>query len=170
MSKGTLNKVMLIGRLGADPEIRYMPGGTAAVSLSLATNESYKDKTGQMVENTEWHKVSFIGKLAEVLGEWAKKGNLLYVEGRIKTRKWQDSKTQQTRYMTEIAGDHMQFLGGRGEGGPATAAFEGAAKKNKSVEAQDNEEVLEFAEASSPFDSAALSPMPEKPQDDDIPF
>ncbi len=115
MAKGTINKVTLIGRLGAKPEVRYMPSGNAVTQLNLATNESYKDRqSGQTVESTEWHKVTFFGKPAEVIGEYCDKGSMLYVEGRLTTRKWQDKATGQDRYSTEITGREFQFISGGG--------------------------------------------------------
>ena len=112
MAKGTVNKVVLLGRLGADPEVRYMPSGNAVANLRLATNESYKDKqTGQAVDNTEWHRVVMFGKPAEVIAEYCKKGSQLYIEGRIRTNKWQDNQGQD-RYTTEIVGKEFQFIGG----------------------------------------------------------
>ncbi len=114
MSRGTLNKVILIGRVGADPEVRYMPNGNAVANVRLATNESYKDKTtGQMQEATEWHRVVMYGKLAEIVGQYVQKGKLIYVEGRIRTNKWQDQ-SGQDRYTTEIIANEMQLLGNNG--------------------------------------------------------
>lgn len=113
MAKGTVNKVTLLGRLGADPEVRYMPSGSAVTNLRLATNDGYKDKTsGQFVETTEWHRVVLFGKLAEIAGQYCQKGRLLYVEGRIRTNKWQDQ-SGNDRYTTEIVGSEMQLIGGR---------------------------------------------------------
>lgn len=113
MARG-VNKVILIGNLGADPEVRYMPSGGAVANLRLATTESWKDKqTGERQEQTEWHQVVFFGKLAEIAGEYLKKGSKLYVEGRLRTRKWQD-KSGTDRYTTEIVGGDMQMLDGRG--------------------------------------------------------
>lgn len=110
----SLNKVMLIGNLGADPEMRYLPSGDAVANIRIATTESWKDKaSGEKKEETEWHRVSFFGKLAEIVGEYLKKGSPVYVEGRIKTRKWQD-KDGQDRYSTEVVADRMQMLGSRG--------------------------------------------------------
>jgi single-strand DNA-binding protein len=107
-----LNKVMLIGRLGADPETRYLAKGDAVVTVRLATSERYTDRTsGEAKESTEWHRVVFFGRLAEVVSEYLKKGSLVYIEGRIRTRKWQDS-DQQDRYTTEIAATRMVMLGG----------------------------------------------------------
>lgn len=116
MARG-LNKVMLIGNLGADPEIRYTAGGSAIANLRLATAESWRDKeSGEQQERTEWHRVVFFGRLAEIAGEYLKKGSQIYVEGRLQTRKWQD-KDGSDRYSTEIVANEMQMLGGRGAGG-----------------------------------------------------
>lgn len=112
MSKGTMQKVMLIGFLGKDPEIKYMPNGQAVANVTIATTESWKDKaTGATQEKTEWHKVVFFKRLAEVVGAYLKKGAKIYVEGRLQTRKWQD-KQGQDRYSTEIVANEMQMLGG----------------------------------------------------------
>ena len=108
----SVNKVILVGNLGADPEIRYLPSGEAVANLRLATTDSWKDKDGNKQEATEWHRVSFFGRQAEVCGQYLKKGAQIYVEGSIRTRKWQD-KEGQDRYSTEIRGDRMQMLGGR---------------------------------------------------------
>ena len=113
----SVNKVILVGNLGRDPETRYMPDGTALCNLSLATTYGWKDKTsGERKEETEWHRVTLRGRLAEVAGQYLKKGSPAYVEGRLRTRKWQD-KDGNDRYTTEIRGDRMQMLGGRGGGG-----------------------------------------------------
>jgi single-strand DNA-binding protein len=113
----SVNKVILIGNLGKDPETRYLPSGDAVTNITLATTESWKDKkSGDKQEHTEWHRVSFFGRQAEVAGEYLKKGSPVYIEGRIRTRKWQD-KEGQDRYSTEIVADRMQLLGGRGSGG-----------------------------------------------------
>lgn len=114
----SVNKVILVGNLGRDPETRYMPDGGAVTNVSIATTESWKDKSsGEKQEKTEWHRVAFFGKLAEIAGEYLKKGSQVYVEGRIQTRKWQD-KEGQDRYTTEIIADRMQMLGSRqGMGG-----------------------------------------------------
>jgi single-strand DNA-binding protein len=109
----SVNKVILIGNLGADPETRYLPSGDAVTNIRIATTENFKDKQGQKQEHTEWHRVSFFGKTAEIAAEYLKKGSPVYVEGRIRTRKWQD-KEGQDRYSTEIVADRMQLLGGRG--------------------------------------------------------
>ncbi|MGD9603489.1 MAG: single-stranded DNA-binding protein [Gammaproteobacteria bacterium] len=127
MARG-INKVMLIGNLGADPEIRYTAGGSAIANLRLATAESWRDKeTGEQQERTEWHRVVFFGRLAEIAGEYLKKGSQIYVEGRLQTRKWQD-KDGSDRYSTEIVANEMQMLGGRGGagGGGGGSGFEDA--------------------------------------------
>ena len=109
MSKG-INKVILIGNLGADPEIRYMPSGSAVANISVATNESWKDKqTGELQERTEWHKVSLFDKLAQIVAEYLKKGSKVYIEGSLRTRKWQDQ-SGNDRYITEIIANSMQML------------------------------------------------------------
>jgi single-strand DNA-binding protein len=112
----SVNKVILIGNLGKDPEVRYLPSGDAVTNISVATTDQWKDKSGEKQEHTEWHRVAFFGKTAEIAGEYLKKGSPVYVEGRIRTRKWQD-KEGQDRYSTEIVADRMQLLGGRGGGG-----------------------------------------------------
>jgi single-strand DNA-binding protein len=117
----SVNKVILIGNLGRDPETRYMPDGGAITNISIATTENWKDKNGDKQEKTEWHRVAFFGKLAEIAGEYLKKGSQVYVEGRLQTRKWQD-KDGQDKYTTEIVANAMQMLGSRqGMGGGAAA-------------------------------------------------
>lgn len=112
----SVNKVILIGNLGRDPEIRYMPSGDAVANLRIATTDKFKDRSGEPQEVTEWHSVAFFGKQAEICGQYLKKGSQIYVEGSLRTRKWQD-KDGNDRYTTEIRGDRMQMLGGRGSGG-----------------------------------------------------
>jgi single-strand DNA-binding protein len=112
----SVNKVILIGNLGKDPETRYLPSGDAVTNISVATTDTWKDKSGEKQEHTEWHRVAFFGKVAEIAGEYLKKGSPVYVEGRIRTRKWQD-KEGNDKYSTEIVADRMQLLGGRGGGG-----------------------------------------------------
>jgi len=114
MARG-VNKVILIGNLGKDPEVRYMPSGSAVTNISIATSESWKDKqTGDKQERTEWHNVVFFNRLAEIAGEYLKKGSKVYVEGSLRTRKWQDKNTGQDRYTTEIVANEMQMLDSRG--------------------------------------------------------
>jgi single-strand DNA-binding protein len=115
MARG-VNKVILIGHLGADPETRAMPSGMQVANLRLATTESWKDKTsGEQQERTEWHSVALFGRLGEIAAEYLRKGSQVYIEGRLRTRKWQD-KEGRDRYTTEIVGSEMQMLGGRGGG------------------------------------------------------
>jgi single-strand DNA-binding protein len=116
----SVNKVIIVGNLGKDPETRYAPSGDAITNITVATTDSWKDKsTGEKKEATEWHRVVFFGRLAEIAGEYLKKGRSVYVEGRLRTRKWQD-KDGQDRYTTEIVADQMQMLGSReGMGGGA---------------------------------------------------
>jgi single-strand DNA-binding protein len=109
----SVNKVILVGNLGRDPETRYMPDGGAITNISIATTSQWKDKSGEKQEQTEWHRVAFFGKLAEIAGEYLKKGSQVYVEGKLRTRKWQD-KDGQDKYTTEIIADAMQMLGSRG--------------------------------------------------------
>ncbi|CAM3357706.1 single-stranded DNA-binding protein [Bordetella sputigena] len=116
----SVNKVILVGNLGRDPEVRYSPEGSAICNLSVATTSQWKDKaSGERREETEWHRVVMYNRLAEIAGEYLKKGRSVYIEGRLKTRKWQDKDTGADRYSTEIVADQMQMLGGRegGEGG-----------------------------------------------------
>ena len=113
----SVNKVILIGNLGRDPETRFMPSGDAICNISIATTDTWKDKNGEKQEKTEWHRVAFFGKLAEIAGEYLKKGSQVYVEGRLQTRKWQD-KDGADKYTTEIVANAMQMLGSRqGMGG-----------------------------------------------------
>ena len=116
----SVNKVILVGNLGRDPEVRYSPDGAAICNVSIATTSQWKDKaSGERREETEWHRVVMYNRLAEIAGEYLKKGRSVYIEGRLKTRKWQDKDTGADRYSTEIVADQMQMLGGRegGEGG-----------------------------------------------------
>ena len=128
MARG-VNKVILIGNLGADPETRAMPSGTTVANLRIATSESWRDKqSGEQQERTEWHRVALFGRLAEIAGEYLKKGSQVYIEGSLRTRKWQDKQGNE-RYSTEIVGNELQMLGGRGgSGAGAGAGTEGAAR------------------------------------------
>lgn len=111
----SVNKVILIGNLGRDPEVRYMPSGDAVANISIATTETWKDKNGEKQEKTEWHRVAMFGKTAEIAGEYLKKGSQVYIEGRLETRKWTDKEGHE-RYTTEIRADRMQMLGSRSGG------------------------------------------------------
>jgi single-strand DNA-binding protein len=125
MARG-VNKVILVGNLGKDPETRYMPSGSAVTNLTLATSESWKDKqSGEAQERTEWHKIAMFGRLAEIAAEYLRKGSQVYIEGKLRTRKWQD-KEGKDRYTTEIVADEMQMLGSKGGGGAAAAGGAGA--------------------------------------------
>ena len=165
MARG-VNKVMLIGNLGADPEVRYTAGGAAVANVTLATAESWRDKeSGEQQERTEWHKIVFFSRLAEIVGEYLKKGSQVYVEGRLQTRKWQD-RDGNDRYTTEIVANEMQMLGSRGgggssSGGPSSGGFS-------------NEGQSDGARSSSSANTnQSSSPQQEPPMDDfddDIPF
>jgi single-strand DNA-binding protein len=147
MAKG-INKVILVGNLGVDPEVRYMPSGGAVTNIRIATSESWKDKdSGEMQERTEWHRVVFYKRLAEIAGEYLKKGSKVYVEGSIRTRKWQD-KDGQDRYTTEIIAREMQMLDSRG----GSSSFDNEGKSGSSA----------------PHDQG--EPMGADNFDDDIPF
>ena len=124
MARG-INKVIIVGNLGQDPETRYMPSGSAVTNFTVATNESWKDKqTGEQKDRTEWHRVAMFNRLAEVAAEYLRKGSQVYIEGKLRTRKWQD-KDGQDRYTTEIIADEMQMLGGRGGAGGGGGSFGG---------------------------------------------
>lgn len=152
MARG-INKVILIGHLGRDPEIRYAASGAAIANISLATSESWKDRnTGEKQERTEWHRIVFFGRLAEIAGEYLKKGAHVYVEGRLQTRKWQD-KEGQDRYTTEIVANEMQMLGSRAGGGDLSGAPAGGSSSD-----------------SAPAPSAPATAGASEDFDDDIPF
>ena len=150
----SVNKVILIGNLGKDPEVKYTPSGTAMAKFSLATNERYKDKSGEFQERTEWHNIVAWQRLAEIAGEYLKKGRSVYIEGRIQTRSWDDKQTGQKKYMTEIVANDLVLLsGGRGEGGeggggrarPAAAAAEAPAPpENPAQNAEITDEDIPF--------------------------
>ena len=149
MARG-VNKVILVGNLGKDPEVRYMPNGNAVANITLATSESWKDKqTGEQQEKTEWHRVVMFRRLGEIAGEYLKKGSQVYIEGRLQTRKWQDN-TGNDRYTTEIVADEMQMLGSRGGG---SAGFSAESAPSQSAPAP-----------------ATASSAPAGDFDDDIPF
>jgi len=150
MARG-VNKVILIGNLGKDPEVRYSPNGGAIANITLATSESWKDKnTGEQVDKTEWHRIVFFRRLAEVVGEYLKKGSKVYIEGKLQTRKWQD-KDGQDRYTTEIVANEMQMLDSRG----------GSAEFSQATPATSNK---------APASSGSGESMPPMDFDDDIPF
>jgi single-strand DNA-binding protein len=113
----SVNKVILIGNLGKDPEVKYTPQGTPVAKITLATNERFKGKDGNWQDRTEWHNVVLWQRLAEIAGEYLKKGGKVYIEGRLQTRSWDDKQTGQKKYMTEVVANDLVLLGGRGEGG-----------------------------------------------------
>ena len=150
----SVNKVILVGNLGADPETKYLPSGDAVTNIRIATTDKWKDKaSGEMKEATEWHRIAFFGRLAEIAGEYLKKGSQVYIEGSLRTRKWQD-KDGQDRYTTEIRADSMQMLGSRGGSGeprgesfsskPAEAKPAAAAGAKKPGKFDDMEDDIPF--------------------------
>lgn len=163
----SVNKVILIGNLGKDPEVRYMPSGKAVANVTIATNESWKDRnTGEKQERTEWHNVVFYSPLAEIAGQYLRKGSTVFVEGRLQTRKWQDKTTQQDRYTTEIIANEMKMLGGRGgPGGSAPFAPEGSEPATPPASRPQSSVAPARPQASSPSYSG-----PDNSFDDDIPF
>jgi len=183
MASRGVNKVILVGNLGQDPEVRYMPNGGAVANITLATSESWRDKqTGENEEITEWHRVVLFGKLAEVAGEYLKKGSQVYIEGQLRTRKWQDQGGQE-RYTTEVVvnvGGTMQMLGGRQQGGNAGAPAGGGAQGGNNngwgqpQQPQGNNNQFSGGAQSRPQQpqSAPASNNNEPPMDfdDDIPF
>ena len=170
----SINKVILIGNLGRDPEVRYTPSGAAVCNVSVATTRNWKDKSsGDKVEETEWHRVVFYDRLAEIAGEYLKKGRPVYVEGRLKTRKWQD-KDGKDNYTTEIVAEQMQLLGGR-EGGGGYGGGQGGNPEDYSQEAPS----APSRPAARPAAAQRPAPAPAPTQksstgfddmDDDIPF
>lgn len=126
MASGGVNKVILIGNLGRDPEMRYTGSGNAVANLSLATTRRYRDRDGQQQEETEWHRVVMFSRLAEIAGEYLRKGSQVYIEGRLQTRKWQDNNGQD-RYTTEVVANEMQMLGGGGGGGRGGGSWDQSA-------------------------------------------
>jgi single-strand DNA-binding protein len=158
----SVNKVILVGNLGADPETRYLPNGDAVTNIRMATTESWKDKTsGERRELTEWHRVVFYRKLAEIAGQYLKKGSPVYIEGRIRTRKWQDKEGQE-RYTTEIEANEMQMLGGRQNTSSSGGETEYGSNQPPAAPATGSPHP---APATSPKKSPSFEDM-----DDDIPF
>ena len=158
MARG-VNKVILVGNLGKDPEVRYMPNGNAVANITLATSESWKDKTsGEQQEKTEWHRVVMFRRLGEIAGEYLKKGSQVYIEGKLQTRKWQDN-SGNDRYTTEIVASEMQMLGGRGGGGSAGFSSDSAPSQSAPSQSAPSQS------APAPAAAAAGGEF-----DDDIPF
>jgi single-strand DNA-binding protein len=159
-----LNKVTLIGNLGADPEVRYMPVGDAVANITLATSMRWKDKqTGERKESTEWHRVVFFRRLAEIAGEYLKKGSQVYIEGHLRTRKWQDQNGQD-RYTTEIVADEMHMLGSR-SGGTSSFGGEQAPAGYSAPSSRSQQPVQQNNSGSMPPSPPAYDDF-----DDDIPF
>ncbi len=167
MARG-INKVILIGNLGQDPETRYMPSGGAVTNITVATSESWKDKqTGQQQERTEWHRVVFFNRLAEIAGEYLRKGSKVYLEGSLRTRKWQDKATGADRYSTEIVANEMQMLDSRGGAGGDYAPAQQSSSQQGTVQSAPT--------ATQEMAAAGGDPAPAQPGgfdnfDDDIPF
>jgi single-strand DNA-binding protein len=155
----SVNKVILVGRLGKDPEVRFTSGGQAVANFTMATDYSYKDRNGERQKRTEWHRIVAWRKLAEIVQQYLKKGSLIYIEGRIETREWQD-KEGQKRYTTEIIANEMRMLGGKGDG---MAAGAGATAPAGAARAED------FDHASPAEEPMGGGPAPEI-SDEDIPF
>lgn len=166
----SVNKVILVGNLGRDPEVRYSPDGAAICNVSIATTSQWKDKaSGEKREETEWHRVVMYNRLAEIAGEYLKKGRSVYIEGRLKTRKWQDKDTGADRYSTEIVADQMQMLGGReggGEGGFSGGG--GGYEDSRSAPRAPASRPAAAPRAAAP--AAASSGASLTDMDDDIPF
>ena len=157
MAGKSLNRVQLIGNLGKDPEIKYTPSGTAVAKLTIATNERFKDKGGEWQDRTEWHNVVLWQRLAEIAGEYLKKGGKVYVEGRLQTRSWDDKTTGQKKYMTEVVASDLILLSGRGEGGSGGGDFSGSRSSSS------NNNFDQRVPESEPVGSGPIS-------DEDIPF
>jgi single-strand DNA-binding protein len=159
MARG-INKVILVGNLGADPETRYTASGSAVTRITVATSESWRDKqTGENQERTEWHRVVFFNRLAEIAGEYLRKGRQVYIEGSLRTNKWQDQ-SGQDRYTTEVIASEMQMLGGRGDDAPARSS-QGGFRENAAPSRQASEKSQEQSPAFQGEDNFT---------DDDIPF
>jgi len=174
----SVNKVIIVGNLGRDPEVRYSPEGSAICNLSLATTSQWKDKaSGEKREETEWHRVVMYNRLAEIAGEYLKKGRAVYVEGRLKTRKWQDKDTGADRYSTEIVADQMQMLGGRedgggggggGYGGGAGGGYDDAPQQQRAPRAAPAQRPAPARQAPAQGNSNSAANLSD--MDDDIPF
>ncbi|MDH4273866.1 MAG: single-stranded DNA-binding protein [Gammaproteobacteria bacterium] len=170
MARG-VNKVIIVGHLGRDPEVRYMPSGQAIASATIATTEAWKDKqTGEKQERTEWHRVTFFGRLAEIAGEYLKKGAQVYVEGSLRTEKYQDKTTGEDKYTTKIVANEMQMLGGRGGAGSTPSMGDDFSDAPSAAPSS--------YQAQRPSAAQRSAPAPQKPAnagklddfDDDIPF
>jgi len=170
MASRGINKVIVVGNLGNDPELRYMPNGNAVANLSIATSESWKDQQGQQQERTEWHRVTMYRRLAEIAGEYLKKGSQVFIEGKLQTRKWQD-KEGNDRYTTEIIADNMQMLGGGGQGGGQNA--QGGGYQQRPAQQDSGGQGGSNQNNSKPQQTPQQAPKMSEPDidfDDDIPF
>src|SRR5689334_214100 len=156
MAGKSVNKVILLGNLGKDPEVKYTPSGTPVAKITVATNERFKDKEGQWQDRTEWHNVVLWQRLAEIAGEYLKKGGKVYIEGRLQTRSWEDKQTNQKKYMTEVVANDLVLLGGRGEGGEASRGAAAGGNNNFDQRTPEHEPAAAVS-------SSAIS-------DEDIPF
>jgi len=156
MAGKSVNKVILIGNLGKDPEVKYTPQGTPVAKLTIATNERFKDKSGEWQDRTEWHNVVLWQRLAEIAGEYLKKGGKVYIEGRLQTRSWDDKTSGQKKYMTEVVASDLVLLGGRGEGGGESGGGRGASASGGN----------NFDQRTPEPEMAQASPI----SDEDIPF
>ena len=169
MARG-INKVIIVGNLGNDPEVRYANNGNAIANLSLATSETWKDKnTGENQEKTEWHRVVMFGRLGEIAGEYLKKGSQIYIEGKLQTRKWQDQQGQD-RYSTEIVANEMQMLGGRGEMGAGGGSYAPSGQKQQPAGGGFQQQSAQQQQQAPQQQSAPAQPAPSQDFDDDIPF
>ena len=157
MSK-SVNKVILVGNLGKDPEVKYTPSGVPVAKFSLATNERYKDKAGEWQDRTEWHNIVAWQRLAEIVGEYVKKGSKIYIEGRLQTSSWEDKQSGEKKYRTEIVANDLVLLGGRGE----SSDFEGRAARGASANAAFDQRPAQAEESAAPH--------PAEITDEDIPF
>ncbi|MFT4630261.1 MAG: single-strand DNA-binding protein [Dinoroseobacter sp.] len=167
MARG-INKVILVGNLGNDPEVRYAANGSAIANISVATTDSWKDKnTGEQQDRTEWHRVVMFNRLGEIAGEYLKKGSQVYIEGRLQTRKWQDQ-SGQDKYSTEIVASEMQMLGGRGGGGGEMGGDGGYQAPQQRQQAPQQQGGQQRGQQASP--RPAAQPQPSNDFDDDIPF
>lgn len=160
-----VNKVILVGRLGRDPETRYTSSGQAVCNFTMATDESFKNRSGEKQQRTEWHRIVMWGKLAEIAQQYLKKGQLVYVEGRLQTRQWDDKRDGSKKTTTEIVANSMKMLGGRGEGAAAGASAGGGSMAGASGGGSGRHD--EFEPAPAPDESQAPGP---EISDEDIPF
>jgi single-strand DNA-binding protein len=166
----SLNKVMLIGNLGKDPEVKFTPGGMAVAKFTVATNERFKDKSGEWQDRTEWHSIVAWQRLAEIVGEYLKKGSKVYIEGRLQTSSWEDKQSGEKKYRTEIIANDLVMLSGRGEGGGGGGGdFEGRSSRGSSASSASGSS----SASSSPYDQSGPShdePAGTTITDEDIPF